>query len=128
MTVTLKFILLLVSLMTFIWVVMRIRKSQVKIEDAVFWILFAAILVVMSLIPDLVSWGARIIGVQSEANFIFLSIIFILILKIFRMSIRISQLESKLQTFAQTYAIDWWIQQEQDAAQVTDEKRDKIAL
>lgn len=36
----------------------------------------------------------------------FLAIIFVLIVKLFRLSIKISQLESKMQTFVQTYAID----------------------
>lgn len=106
MTLTLRIILLVVSLITSIWIIMRIRKSQVKIEDSVFWILFSFLLIVMSLFPDLVMLGAAIAGVQSASNFVFLAIIFVLLLKVFRMSIRISQLESKIQTFAQTYAID----------------------
>jgi len=60
----------------------------------------------MSLFPQLITWGALITGVQSTVNFVFLVIIFVLMLKLFRLSIRLSQVESKLQTFAQTYAID----------------------
>lgn len=106
MSVTLRIALLAVSVLNFVWTVMRIRKSQVKIEDTVFWILFSALLIVMSIFPGLVEWGAKLMGVQSASNFVFLAIIFVLLLKMFRMSVRISQLESKLQTFAQTYAID----------------------
>ncbi len=84
---------------------MRIRKAQVKIEDSVFWFLFSIFLVFIGIFPSVVDWGAHLIGVQSSVNFIFLSIIFILILKLFRMSIRISQLESKLQTFVEIYAL-----------------------
>jgi len=60
----------------------------------------------MSLFPNVVEWGALITGVQSTVNFVFLVIIFVLLLKLFRLSIRLSQVENKLQTFAQTYAID----------------------
>lgn len=109
MSVTLRIVLLVVSFLTCLWVIQRIRKSQVKIEDSVFWILFSVLLVGMSICPGLVTWGARIVGVQSASNFVFLAIIFVLLLKVFRMSIRISQLESKLQTFAQTYTINTYI-------------------
>ena len=105
MTVTLSIILIIVSVLTCIWIIMRIRKSQVKIEDAVFWILFSFLLIAMSLFPEVVVWGASVAGVQSASNFVFLTIIFVLLLKVFHMSIRISQLESKLQSFVQSYAI-----------------------
>ena len=106
MSLTLRIILLAVSALTFVWIIRSIRKSRAKIEDAVFWVLFAAFLILIALFPKLVTLGARLVGVQSEVNFVFLSIIFILLVKVFRMSLRISQLESKLQHFAQTYAIE----------------------
>jgi len=106
MSITLRVVLLIVSLLTCAWIIQRIRKSQVKIEDSVFWILFSLLLVGMSLFPGLVTWGAALVGVQSASNFVFLAIIFVLLVKVFRMSVRISQLESKVQTFAQTYAVD----------------------
>jgi len=106
MTATLRIILLFASVLNCAWIIRRIRKSQAKIEDAVFWVLFSGILVCMSMFPQIVEWGAAVTGVKSTVNFVFLIIIFVLILKIFRLSVKISQMESKLQTFAQTYAID----------------------
>ena len=44
-------------------------------------------------------------GIQSPVNFIFLAIIFVLIIKLFRMTIRVSQLSSKLQTLTQDFAL-----------------------
>lgn len=106
MTITLRIVLLLASVLNCVWIIQRIRKAQAKIEDSVFWILFSGLLVCMSIFPQIITWGAAITGVYSPVNFVFLAIIFVLIVKLFRMSIRISQLESKLQTFVQTYAID----------------------
>lgn len=105
MSITLRIALFLVSLLTCGWVLWHIRKSRVKIEDSVFWLLFSAFLLIISIFPQIVSWGAKITGVMSPSNFIFLAVIFILIVKVFRMSIRISQLESKLQRLAQAIAI-----------------------
>lgn len=105
MTLVLRLVLILTPIATCVWILSRIRKSKMKIEDSVFWILFSFLLVVMGIFPQLVGLGARITGVQSSVNFVFLSIIFILILKMFRMSMKISCLENKLQTFVQIYAI-----------------------
>lgn len=106
MTILLRIMLLVVSVLNLVQVLVRINKAQVKIEDALFWFLFSGMLILMSLFPQLIDLGAELTGVQSSVNFVFLVIIFVLIIKIFRMSIRISQLEAKLQTFVQNYAID----------------------
>ena len=106
MTLALRVVLLIVSILNCVWIILRIRKAQAKIEDSVFWILFSGLLVCMSIFPQAVSWGAAVIGVQSPVNFVFLTIIFVLILKLFRLSIKLSQIESKLQSFVQSYAID----------------------
>ena len=106
MTVTLRIILLIASILNCAWIIQRIRKAQTRIEDSVFWILFSGLLIGMSLFPQIIEWGAAITGVQSAVNFVFLSIIFVLMAKLFRVSIKMSQVEHKLQTFVQIYAID----------------------
>ena len=102
----LRVILIIASVINCVWILQQIRKAKVKIEDAVFWILFSGVLIFISICPEVVEIGTKITGVQAPVNFVFLAIIFILILKIFRMTIRISQLENKIQTFAQRYALD----------------------
>lgn len=105
MTLTLRIILLVFSLISAAWIMINIRKSKVKIEDSVFWIFFSIFLIMLCIFPQIVVWGARITGVMSPVNFVFLAIIFVLIIKLFRMTIRVSQLDSKLQHFVQTVAI-----------------------
>lgn len=106
MTLTLRVMLILFSILTCHWVLKNIRKSKFKIEDAVFWILSSGFLVIISLFPQIIEWLAGVLGFVSASNLVFLAVIFILILKIFQMSVRISQLESKLQSLVQTYAIE----------------------
>jgi len=122
MTILLRIVLLLVSLLNCAWVLVRIRKAQMKIENSVFWIIFSGILIVMSLFPRLIEIGAKFTGVQSSVNFVFLSIIFVLIIKIFQLSVKLSQIESKLQTLAQNYAIDHKELEEESA------EKDKITV
>ncbi len=115
MTITLRIILWIASVLNCAWIIQCIRKAQTRIEDSVFWILFSGLLIGMSLFPQVIEWGASITGMQSAVNFVFLSIIFVLMAKLFRISIKMSQLENKLQTFAQTYAIEKFKTERQDA-------------
>ena len=62
-------------------------------------------LVFISIFPYSVIMISELIGIESPANFVFLSIIFILLIKVFIMSIKMSQLEHKLRTITQEIAI-----------------------
>lgn len=106
MTVTLRIILLAASVICMTWILSSIRKSSMKIEDSVFWIIFSAALVVLSVFPQIIEAGAKVTGIQSSQNFLFLSVIFVLFIKIFNMSIKISKLEDKISSFAQKYTLD----------------------
>lgn len=77
-----------------------------RIEDSIFWILLSGGLIIISIFPQIPAFFSRILGFISPSNFIFIAIIFLLILKVFMMSIHLSQLENKLHSLAQKYAVD----------------------
>ncbi len=105
MSVTFRVVLIAASVLTLWYTARKIRKSQMQIEDAIFWIGFPAVLVVLSVVPGIAGWAAGVLGIQSAVNFIYLSIIFVLILKIFSLSIRFSQMDAKIRTLTQEIAI-----------------------
>ncbi len=123
MTPMLRGVLIAVSILNCCWTLWCIRKAQVKIADSVFWLLFSGVLIVVSVFPGVVDMGARLTGVQAPVNFVFLTIIFILLLKIFRMSVRLSQTESKLQDLAQQYALDH-VEQARETSEADQKERD----
>lgn len=106
MSITLRIILVTASIITLLSVVYFIRKAKMKSEDSVFWIFLASVFVLISIFPKIVDFGARLTGVASAVNFLFLAIIFILLYKLFRTSIRLSQLEYRFQQLVQRYGID----------------------
>jgi len=75
-----------------------------QISDSIFWICFTAFIFILGAIPPLVSAVASHIGFDSPANFVFLVIIFILLIKCFSQSLQISQLDSKLKFLVQRIA------------------------
>ena len=106
MTPVFRIILIVVSLLTTFYILKKIRQSKLQIEYAIFWILFAGVLIVFSLFPWLVSMFTRLIGMQLPVNFIFLFFIFVLLVKMFLMTIELSALENKVKDLTQELALE----------------------
>ena len=106
MTLVFRVILIVVSLFTTYYILKRIRQSKLQIEYAIFWILFSGVLIVFSLFPWLVSMFTRMIGMQLPVNFIFLLFIFVLMVKLFFMTIELSTLENQVKDLTQELALE----------------------
>lgn len=105
MATYLRFLLIIISFFTSYYVMRKIRRFQLQIEDSLFWIIVSICLILLSLFPSIPIKVSNIIGIESPANFIFLVFIFILIIKVFMMSIKVSQNEYKIKILAQEVAI-----------------------
>ena len=106
MTITLRIALILVSVGTFFLMMRKVRQSKVQIESAIFWIMLALVLVVYSIFPQVADLCAGLLGIYATTNFLFLFAIFVLIVKVFLMTIHISQLESKVKELVQLMALE----------------------
>lgn len=105
MSAILRGLLVLVSLFFFAYIVRKIRKAQLQIEYAIFWVGFSLLLIIMSLFPNAVYSLTKLFGMQAPVNFVFLMIIFILLLRTFAMSLKLAQLEEKIKNLVQQVAI-----------------------
>lgn len=116
LTPEMRLFLIAGSVVAFAFVVHFIRKSRVRIEDTMFWIIMCVGLVFISVFPQIPFWFARLVRVDSPANFVFLVMIAILLINQFYMTLKISRLQIKITELVQRIAID--------SAQ-TDSKTDK---
>lgn len=105
MSTVLRWLLILASILVVAWILHKIRKSKVKMEDAIFWVIFSAILLLLAVFPQISYMLCDILGIASPANLIFLVMICILIEKIFTLSIVTSQLEEKVAILAAELAL-----------------------
>lgn len=105
MTIMFRLCLVGASVLTMMVMMHKIRRSKVRIEDAIFWVLFSLILIVLSVFPQIAYRLSDLVGTQSPANLIFTMVIFLLLTKVFSMAVRISQLESRLQELVQKIAL-----------------------
>ena len=105
MSDTLRILLFFAALTTGGWIVYKIRKLQVKMQDAIFWVVFAVILFILGIFPQAGFWLTERLGIMSPANLIFLVIIFLLMEKVFTLSIIVSQLEEKISILSAEIAL-----------------------
>ena len=106
MTVIFRVILVIVSILTMAFMMRKIRQAKVQIVAALFWVIMALILVVFSLFPAVADACAHLLGIYSTPNFLFLFMIFLLIVKVFGMTLQMSQMESRQKELVQRIALD----------------------
>lgn len=105
MSIAIRVCLIVVSVLVFIFMMRRIRKEKLLISDAVFWIVFSAGLLILSIFPKIIIYTADLLGFISPTNLVFMLIIFVLLLKMFAMSLHISHTDCQLRQTVQALAI-----------------------
>lgn len=106
MTLPLRITLFAASLLTFVYMTIKIRDSKMRLEDSLFWFCFSALLLLASIFPQVFFWLSNLVGTMAPSNFVFLFFIFILLIVCFRLSARLSQLDTKLRELTQQLAIE----------------------
>lgn len=113
MTVIFRMVLIVMSFGTMGYMLRKIHQAKMQIEESLFWFLFSVLLMVLSIFPQIATWATRLLGMMSTSNFIFLFIIFVLLVRMFYMTLKISQLDDRLKNFAQKMAIEENLREEQ---------------
>ncbi|MDD6070733.1 MAG: DUF2304 domain-containing protein [Clostridiales bacterium] len=118
----LEILILIGTFVSVIYILLRIHKLKIKMEDTVFWICFAVLIAVLGTIPEVASWMATLLGIQSPVNLVFLVIIGLLIEKLFTISVTLSMLEEKVTILSAELAI-----RSRDAAEGRKELREELS-
>lgn len=96
MTITLRIVLIISSLISFILCITKIKQAKLKVENSVMWMIGSIILIIMSVFSNAVEWISNKLGFMAPVNFVFLIIIGFLLIQIFIDNIRISTLNEKI--------------------------------
>ena len=114
MSTELRIVLIVVSVLVLVYVLYKIRSAKLNIVDSIFWIIVAVLLILLAVFPQIAFFFAALLGIQTPLNFILIFIIAILILKVFLMSIQISQQNEKIKQLSQKIAFDEFEQKIRD--------------
>ncbi len=96
MSGAIRILLIIGSLITLIYILRRVRKSQMSVSDTVFWLLFASALALLAIFPQIAYFLSEALGFMAPINFVMLFVIATLIFKIFSMSLEISNLKKRI--------------------------------
>lgn len=105
MSLVLRILLVVMSFISGIYAVREIRKSQMKIENAIYWFALTALFIIVGIFPGLAFYAADLLGVESPVNLVYLIMIFLLFCKVFSLSLKLAQLEHKVNILTSESAI-----------------------
>lgn len=86
-------------------VCLQVKKSRILVEDAIFWVAVSFIILLIAIFTDPIISFAHQIGFMSASNFVYFSIIVILLWKVFTNSSEISRLKARVNELAQEVAL-----------------------
>ena len=95
MSITLRIVLIIGAILVLLFVIRKIRKSKFEASDALFWLAFSAILVLIAIVPAVSYAVSDLLGFDSPSNFVF-----------FSLTTKVSLLRRKVDTLAQEIALD----------------------
>ena len=105
MTIVFRIVLIAVAVLSLLYMMRKIHQSKLQIEHSLFWVIFSIIILIIAIFPQLPIWLAKLLGIQSPVNLVYLIIIFVLIIRLFQVTLQMSKLENRLKNFVQHEAI-----------------------
>ncbi|MDR2108959.1 MAG: DUF2304 domain-containing protein [Coriobacteriales bacterium] len=128
MSLPLRILLIVGALLTLLFFLLQIRRRRLQIDYAIFWILVSVLLLIAAVAPGLVMTLSVALGFESTANFVFLVVIFVLLLKMFSVTLRLSKANQQITDLAQRLALLGKAVQEKDGEETVEAGRDNRPL
>ena len=101
MNASLRLFLVVGALAVLVAIAQRIRKQRIQMQDAIFWVVLAGVLVLVALFPGLAYSVSDALGITSPSNFVFLVTIAVLLVKCFANASEISLLKARVNQLSQ---------------------------
>ncbi|HCW56273.1 MAG TPA: DUF2304 domain-containing protein [Erysipelotrichaceae bacterium] len=105
MPYSLRILLIFASVLTLLFIIRNIRKAKLRLIDGFSWVLLSIFFIIISVWPEIIYSLSRKLGFISSINMVYLIVIFLLLLKLFFSSLKISALESRINELAQEVAL-----------------------
>lgn len=105
MSLSLRLFLIVGSFFTLMYFIRKIRKSKLKINHSIFWMVFGLILLLLACIPGSIFCISAFLGFQSPINLVYVIVIFLLVLKLFTNTIKLSKLNEQVAALTQALAL-----------------------
>lgn len=105
MTVSLRVVLVACALLVLYFIIRKLKKTQIDVMDSIFWLFFSLSFVIMAVFPEVASFFAYLLGFQTSANFVFVYVIAVLVMRDFGNTAKIAMLRKKIDSLVQELAL-----------------------
>lgn len=106
MSLTLRIVLIICSVLSFALCIRRIKQSKLKITNSVIWMLGSVALILMATFSAGIEWLASSLGFIAPVNFVFFVLIGFLLIQVFVDNIRICELNEKVKDLNHYIALE----------------------
>ena len=106
MSLTLRIILIIGSLLSYLFCIKKIKTAKLKVENSIIWMIGSIVLILMSIFSNAVAWISEKCGFMAASNFVFFVIIAFLLIQLFIDNIRISELNEKIKNLNHHIALN----------------------
>ena len=110
MSITLRILLIVSSILAFVLTIKKINQSKLKISESIIWFISCILLIIMSIFSDFVRLISESLGFIAPVNFVFFSVMIFMLIQIFLYNIRISQLNEKVKELDHYIALNQYRQ------------------
>lgn len=114
MSITLRIILIICSVFSFVFCIRRIKQAKLKVTNSVMWMIGSFILILMSAFSELISWISLKLGFVAPVNFVFFIMIAFALIQLFIDNIRISELNEKIKELNHYIALKEFAKEESE--------------
>lgn len=105
MGISLRIFLLACALLGLVYILRKIKKSEIQVADTIFWFFFIGSFVLLAVVPQIAFFFSSVLGFQSPANLIFLYVVGVLLMREFSMTVKVARLRQKVNALIQEVAL-----------------------
>lgn len=106
MSITLRILLIIGSLIAYILCVKKIKQAKLKIENSIVWFIGSIVLILMSVFSNTIEWISIQLGFEAPVNFVFVVIIAFLLIEVYLNNIKLTELNEKIKNLNHYIALD----------------------
>ena len=105
MSVRLQILIVAIAICLIFFVVGLVKRKKIDFKYALSWVALLVVILVLTVIPGLLNWISKVLGIASPVNMLFFFGFCLSLCVIFALSMTISHLGDKTRKLAQEVAI-----------------------
>lgn len=100
-----RIILIIGAVAILLYMLFKIKNKRVQIHYAIYWTFFSGLIVILCMFPKMVEDFSELLGVEASIYLLFAIAAALVVIKLFNDTIKISELEKKIEILAQEIAL-----------------------